>query len=74
MWLEFDVCKTKLRIQFCFFFVFFFFESLPLTKTDRLTLTQRIKIIKIYYKTGDSATATYRALRGDDGLHNRQTT
>ena len=41
---------------------------------DRLTTTQRIKIIKTYYKNGDSATATYRALRGDYGLHNRQTT
>ena len=37
---------------------------------DRLTITQRIKIIKTYYKNGDSATATYRALRGDYGLHN----
>ena len=41
---------------------------------DRLTITQRIKIIKTYYKNGDSATATYRALRGDYGLHNRPTT
>ena len=41
---------------------------------DRLTITQRITIIKIYYKNGDSATATYRALRGDYGLHNRPTT
>ena len=41
---------------------------------DRLTVTQRISIIKTYYKNGDSATATYRALRGDCGLHNRPTT
>ena len=27
-------------------------------------------MIKTYYKNGDSATATYRALRGDYGLHN----
>ena len=40
---------------------------------DRLTITRRIKIIKTYYKNGDSATATYRALRGDYGLHNRPT-
>ena len=41
---------------------------------DRLTITQRIKIIKTYYKNGDSVTATYHALRGDYGLHNRPTT
>ena len=41
---------------------------------DRLTITQRIKLIKTYYKNGDSATATYCALRGDYGLHNRSTT
>ena len=40
---------------------------------DRLTITQRIEIIKIYYKNGDSATTTYRALRGDYDLHNRAT-
>ena len=43
-------------------------------KMDRLTVTQRIKITKTYYKNGDSATATYRALGGDYGLHNRPTT
>ena len=41
---------------------------------DRLTIAQRIKIIKTYYKNGDSATATYRALRGEYDLHNRPTT
>ena len=41
---------------------------------DRLTKTQSIKMIKTYYITGDSATVTYRALRGDYGLHNRPTT
>ena len=40
---------------------------------DRLTITQRIKIIKTYHKKGDSATATYRAVRGDYGLPNRKT-
>ena len=40
---------------------------------DRLTITQRIKMIKTYYKNSDSATATYRDLRGDYGLHNRST-
>ena len=30
-------------------------------------------MIKTYYKNGDSATATYRALRGDYGLYNRST-
>ena len=41
---------------------------------DRLAIIQCIKIIKIYYKNGDSATVTYRALRGHYGLHNRLTT
>ena len=41
---------------------------------DRLNITQRIKIIKTYYQNGDSATATYCALRSDYGLHNRPTT
>ena len=36
---------------------------------NRLTITQRIKIIEIYYKNGD-----YDTLRGDYGLHNRSTT
>ena len=40
---------------------------------DRLSIKQRIKIIKTYYKYGDSATAMYRALRGDYDLHNRPT-
>ena len=48
-------------------------ENLTMTKMDHLTITQRIKIIKTYYKNGDSDTATYRALRGDYGLHNRST-
>ena len=51
---------------------FFSVESLTLTN-DRLTITKRIKIIKTYYKNGNSATVTYRALRGDYGLHNRPT-
>ena len=37
----------------------------------RLTITQGIKIIKTYYRSGDSATARYRALRGDYDFHNR---
>ena len=41
---------------------------------DRLTITKYIKIIKTYYKNGDFATATYSALGGDYGLHNRSTT
>ena len=40
---------------------------------DRLAITQRIKRIKTHNKKGDSATATYRALRGDYCLHNRPT-
>ena len=38
------------------------------------SITQHIKIIKTYYKNGDSAIATYHALRGNYGLHNRPTT
>ena len=30
--------------------------------------------IEIYYKNGESTTATYRTLRGDYGSHNRSTT
>ena len=31
-------------------------------------------MVKTYYKNVDSATATYRPLRGDYDLHNRPTT
>ena len=48
-------------------------ESLTLSEMDHLTITQRIKMIKTYYKNGNSATATYRALRSDYGLYNRPT-
>ena len=41
---------------------------------DRLTIKQRIQIIKTYYKNGDSATATYRVLKRDYGLYNLPTT
>ena len=41
---------------------------------DRLTITERIKIIKTYYKNDDFATAMYCALRRDYGLHNRLAT
>ena len=53
---------------------YFSVESLTFTKIDRLTITQRIKVIKTYNKNGDSATATYRALRGIYCLNNRPTT
>ena len=53
---------------------FFSAESLTLTKIDCLIISQRIKIIKTYYKKCDSATATYRALRGDYDVHNRLST
>ena len=59
-----DISQTKLLKQFFFFSV----ESLTLRKTDRLTITQRIQIIKTYYKNGDPATVTYRALRGHYGF------
>ena len=41
---------------------------------DRLTTQQWIKIIKTSYENGNSDTATYRALRGEYGVHNRPTT
>ena len=41
---------------------------------DRLTITQRIKIILTYYTNTDSAAATYLALRGNYDLHNRPAT
>ena len=47
-------------------------SGLTLTKMDRLTITQR-KIIKTYYKYGDSVTATDCGLRGGYGLYNRPT-
>ena len=52
----------------------FFLTVESLTKMDRLSITQCLKIIKTYYKNGDSAIATYRVLRRDYGLHNRPTT
>ena len=57
--LEFNICQTKFWIQF-------FFSWKP--------ITQRIKIIETYYKTADSATATYRSLRENYGIHNRPIT
>ena len=48
-------------------------ESLTLTKSDRLIITQHINITKTYYKNGDSTAAMYHALREDYGLHNRPT-
>ena len=65
MGLEFDICEPKLSNQFFFFSV----ESLTLTKMNCLTIKQCIKIIKTSNKNGDSAAVTYRALRGDYGLH-----
>ena len=47
MVLEFDICQAKLWNKF------FFFESLTLTKMDRITFKQSIKIIKTHYKNGD---------------------
>ena len=69
MGLEFNICHIKLWNQFFFFLV----EILTLTKMDRLTITERMKIIKTYYKNDDSATATYHALRGDYVSDNRPT-
>ena len=67
--MELDSTSNKIICETTFFSV----ESLILTKIDRLPITQGIKIIKTYYKKDYSATALYRVLRGDYGLHNRST-
>ena len=54
---EFDICQTKLLKQF--------FSFLTLTKMDRLTITQRFKMIETCYKNDHSATAANHALRED---------
>ena len=41
------------------------------TKSGTVDWLTDIKIIKTYYKNDDSATTTYRSLRGDYGVHNR---
>ena len=61
---EWKSTSVKLSCENNFFF--FAIENLTLTKMDRLTITQLIKMIKT-----DSATATYRALSEDYGLPNR---
>ena len=40
---------------------------------DRLTTAERVKIVKTYYKSGDSNVSTFRALRGDFGKNTRPT-
>ena len=64
---DWNSISVKLSCETNFFFIV---ESLTMTKMDRLTITQRIKMIKTYYKNYDCAPATYRALRGDYVLHN----
>ena len=59
--------SVKLNCEINFFLSV---ENLTLTKVDWLLITQRLKMIKIYYKNSNSATGTYRALRKDYGLHN----
>ena len=68
-----DLNSTSVKLS-CEINFFLLFESLTLTKMDCLTITELIKIIKTYSKNDDSATATYNALRGYYGLHNRPTT
>ena len=41
---------------------------------DHLTITQRVKIIKNYYKNGNFATITHRTLIEGYGLYNHPTT
>ena len=53
---------------------FFSVKSLTLTEMGHLTITQRMKMIKTYYKNSDSATTTYRALKEDYGWINYSTT
>lgn len=42
-------------------------------KMNRLTITERVKIVKTYHKKGSNM-ATFRGLRGGYGAHNRPTT
>ena len=65
MGLEFIICQTKWN-QFVSFLLKVWHW--------RKWITQRIKIVKTYYKNTDSATATHHALRGDYGSQNRPTT
>ena len=60
--------SVKLSCETIFFFILI--EILILMKMDYLTITQRIKMIKTYYKNDDFDTATYRAL---SGIYNRPT-
>ena len=54
--------------------VYDYYDTLLTRPRQLQTITHGIKMIKTYYKNGDSATATYRALRGNYGLHNRPPT
>ena len=63
MGLEFNICQTTN------FFLFGWKSDIDENGSLNYYTTQ--KIIKTYYKNGDSARATYRDLRGDYGLHNR---
>lgn len=53
----------------CFFLV----ERILFRYMDLLTVEKRDKIIKFYYRNGDSAVSTLRALRVDYGRYNRPT-
>ena len=53
--------------------IFLFSCKSDIDENGYLTITQRIKIIKTYYKNRDPALDTYRALKGY-GLRNRPTT
>ena len=68
------------------YFSYFFFNDWPGIRTQAIATKkpthylldhgdyyrQCIQIIKTYYRNGDSATPTYRALRGDIGLYNHR--
>lgn len=58
------------KAKICFVLV----KSQPFMKMDPLITVQCIKPVKAYFKNGDSNMITFRAIRGDCGAHNLQTT
>ena len=66
-------CETPL-VQGFVIFCFLVENSVDIEENRSLNRIHRIQMIKTYPKNGDSATATYRALRVDNSFHNSPTT
>ena len=56
------------------FDIFLFSWKSDIDENESLTVTQRIKMIKMYYKNRDYDTVIYRALRRDYNLQNSPST